>query len=222
MNLPMPCANQHRRAYLFTNHSPREIVSGYNNISSKDFVVAVDMGLERIHQLGLCPSLIIGDLDSVSPVVLSLYPPSLITRHPAEKNATDTELAISACMNMNCFSEIIICNTLDGRFDHALAIVQNLLEHVSSSSRIRVETESQVLFFISSEEVLVDRVGQNISLVPFTPEVVFCSSEGLKYPLNNLTIKQHQSRGISNVISSNPARIIKLSGEALAIITISN
>lgn len=222
MNLPMPCANQQRRAYLFTNHSPREIVSGYNYIGSEDYVVAVDMGLERIHQLGLRPNLIVGDLDSVSNELLAMYPSSIIQRHPAEKNATDTELAISTCINMNCFAEIIICNTLDGRFDHALAIIQNLLEHVASSSRIRVETESQVLFFISSNEVLAGRVGQTISLVPFTPEVVFSSSEGLQYPLNNLTIKQHQSRGISNVIRSNPAMIIKQRGEALAIITISN
>jgi thiamine pyrophosphokinase len=222
MNPPMPCADSPRRAYLFTNHSPSEIVSGYHNIRNEDYVVAVDMGLERIHQLGLSPNLIVGDLDSVNATLLALYPASIIQRHPAEKNATDTELAILTCIKMNCFNEIIICNTLDGRFDHALAIVQNLLEHVASSIRIRVETESQVLFFISSNEVLARRVGQTISLVPFTPEVVFSSSEGLKYPLNNLTILQHQSRGISNVICSNPARIIKQRGEALAIITISN
>lgn len=54
-----------RQAWLITNHAPSQIVSGYENITGE--IIAVDKGLEWVHDLGLIPALIIGDLDSLIP-----------------------------------------------------------------------------------------------------------------------------------------------------------
>ena len=222
MKPAMPCAKPIQRVFLFTNHAPQQIVSGYENIKQSDHIIAVDSGLERIHELGLIPSLIIGDLDSVNPTLLAQYAHIPVAKYSAQKNETDTELAICSCVEMACYDELIICNDMQGRFDHALAIVQNLLQHTDSPTRMRIETATQLLYFIAESEEFHNRQGQILSLIPFSTEVEFASSVGLKYPLDGVRILAHQSRGISNEISSDCAQIVKLNGKALAIITISN
>ncbi|MDD2228848.1 MAG: thiamine diphosphokinase [Candidatus Cloacimonetes bacterium] len=218
----MPCAKPLQRVFLFTNHAPEQIVSGYENIKPTDHIVAVDSGLERIHELGLAPNLIIGDLDSVNPALLEHYSHIPLAKFSPEKNETDTELAIYRCVEMACYDELIICNDMQGRFDHVLAIVQNLLQHNKMQTMIRIETATQLMYFIAATEEFHNKQGQTLSLIPFSPRVEFASSVGLKYPLDGVLIFQHQSRGISNEIVSNYAHLVKLRGEALAIITISN
>ena len=116
------------RAYIFTNHAPLDIVSHYTNIQKTDHLIAVDKGIKQIDALGLDPYILIGDLDSIEPEMLEKYSHIPFHRHPTEKNETDTELALDWCLQQECYSEIIICNDMQGRFDHALAIAINLLK----------------------------------------------------------------------------------------------
>lgn len=217
----MPCADAPKRAYLFTNHAPRQIVSRYENISPLDGIIAVDNGLACICELALSPSVIIGDMDSVAKQLLASYHqvPNII--HPAEKKETDTELAIKWAIEQG-YTELIICNDMQGRFDHALAIVQNLLLAVGSNVRIRVESENQVLFTICGKYILSGYKGQTLSLIPLSDKVEFINSRGLKYSLLSLCIGKEQSRGISNEIETDTAEIEVQSGVALAIVTLSN
>jgi thiamine pyrophosphokinase len=222
MNPAMPCAKPAKRAYLFTNHAPEQIVSGYENISSFDDIIAVDSGLITIHKLGLAPCIIIGDMDSVPPELLLQYASTPIMRRPAEKKETDTELALLWCMRQACYDTIIICNDMQGRFDHAMAIVQNLLMASTGSAKVQVETANQTLFLLEPVNRFHNLRGKILSLLPLSDEVKFISSVGLKYPLDALLIKQYQSRGVSNEFIADEAEIIKHHGDVLAIITISN
>lgn len=214
----MPCAKLPCRAFLITNHAPEQIVSGYDNITEEDHVIAVDNGLQRIHSLGLCPHAIIGDLDSVDANLLQNYSNVKCLKYPNEKNETDTELALQWCLQQNIYDEIIICNDLQGRFDHALAILQNLL--LASGVKLRIESERQIVFLLPDNLEICNRKGQLLSIIPLTQEVRLLSSEGLKYSLNGLCLGQSQSRGISNEITASAAGICKADGEALVIITV--
>ena len=217
----MHLADATPKAFLFTNHAPRQIVSRYESISVRDCLIAVDSGLQRINELGLEPSIIIGDMDSVEGSLLAKYPQTTIIRHPAEKKETDTELAIRWAMEQG-FREIIICNDMQGRFDHAMAIVQNLLMAVDSGVQLRVENEKQQIFIIHETTTLYGHEGHTLSLIPLSDKVEFVNSLGLKYSLYRLCISKEQSRGISNEIEAEEARIEVQSGVALAIITLSN
>jgi len=219
----MPFAKPLRRAFLITNHAPTQIVSGYENIKPLDTVVAVDAGLEIINRVGLLPAIIIGDLDSIDKDLLDRYSNVPIFRHPTQKNETDTELAISWCIEQDIYNEIVICNDMQGRFDHALAIVQNLLLlHRKQGKKpfIRIESAFQQIFCLPAPHIFHCKPGQLISLIPLSPKVQFKSSTGLKYPLDGLTILQHQSRGISNEFIANEAKIELLNGDVLAVISI--
>ncbi len=222
MNPAMPCAKPELRAYLFTNHAPEQIVSGYENIKPTDHIIAVDNGLQRIHELSLTPTIIIGDMDSVDPALLKQYAYVPMLKHPAAKKETDTELALLWCRQQGLYYKITICNDMQGRFDHALAIVQNLLMLKGEQALVCIETNTQTLYLLEQTTTLDGMKGQTLSLVPLSEMVEFISSGGLKFPLDGLQILQHQSRGISNEINADKAEIIMLAGEALAIITISN
>ncbi|HQQ67377.1 MAG TPA: thiamine diphosphokinase [Candidatus Cloacimonadota bacterium] len=211
----MPSAD--RTAYVFPNHAPVEIVSGYASIAGD--VIAVDGGLQRVHDLGLIPACIIGDFDSVDPALLSLYADIPIVRHQPEKNETDTELALHECLSRACYDQIVICNNMQGRFDHAMGILQNLLMLHEHGISARVESSFQIFFFISARVTLKVIPQSVLSLIPWSDEVRFSDSRGLAYPLTDLCIRRSQSRGISNICLVSEPEILLDSGTALAIIT---
>ena len=58
-------------------------------------IVAADGGLDHARAAGLIPDVLVGDLDSVSPAGLDWATANIsVQRHPADKSATDTELAL--------------------------------------------------------------------------------------------------------------------------------
>lgn len=207
------------RAWIFTTTSPKEIFSSYSSIDpGRDLLVAADGGLERMAALELIPDVIIGDMDTASGELVERYRGVPVLRHPAAKNETDSELAVLWCLEGNV-GEIVICNGLEGRFDHSCALLQNLAFIHGKGARGRIESEGQLLFFLNSETDLGVWKGCLLSLLAWTDEAKFSSSEGLEYPLENVVLSRLRPRGMSNRVLSGEARIKLLSGLVLAILT---
>src|SRR5207244_5111418 len=63
-------------------------------------VIAADSGLGVAAALGVAVDLIVGDLDSADPglVEAAIAKGTTVERHPAEKDATDLELAFDAAL----------------------------------------------------------------------------------------------------------------------------
>lgn len=208
-----------RKAWLFTATSPAEIFGGYALIDpQQDLVVAVDAGLARVHALGLKPDLIIGDMDSVDPELLALYADCEQQRHPSLKNETDTELALLWCLEAGA-GDVVICNDLGGRFDHSLALIQNLENLHARGVYGRIESASQRVWFLEKDTLIKSRQGCLLSLLAWGAAAEFANSQGLQYPLAGLILKPQKARGISNRIESGEARIRLASGKILAILT---
>ncbi len=206
-------------AWLVTNHCPDEIYSGYDTIKSEDTIIAIDGGLEHLIARNITPDLIIGDFDSLrDPAVLNRFPSDIIYPHPAEKNETDTELAIDWCIQ-NSITQIVVCNDLGGRTDHVLALIQNLLKAHIHGIKARVESSNQVGFFLDFDTTLDYPTGSVLSLISISEESMLLGSIGLKYTLENLSLKNSQSRGISNLISASPACIFLRSGTVFCLIS---
>jgi len=208
-----------RRAWLVTNHAPAQIVTGYASIPSPDLIIAVDGGLDRCREHGIVPDILMGDLDSCDPRGIAELPVSTeIFRYPADKDDTDTQLALNYCRAQG-IREILICNDLAGRIDHVLGVLQNLLRAQREGMEVQILTESQIVFILAPETSLPYPVGTTVSLVPLGDYGVFAGSEGLKWGLQGLSLSPDAAEGISNVISSSPARITLTSGRVVAIIT---
>ncbi len=213
-------SEKYLRAWLITPFSPLEPVIPYDSITETDLVIAVDGGLEICRELNLSPRVLIGDMDSLPRGLRTVIPDgceNIIYR--SEKNETDTQLAVEYCLEQG-IGEIIICNNLEGRFDHALALVQNLLQAHRNGISAKLVSSSQIISVLSGSVCLSYPAGSLLSLLAVTEKAEFAASSGLKYPLDNLTLYNWQSRGISNV-ATEPEQVLDIvSGLVLAVSTL--
>ncbi len=208
----MPKANG--TVWLITNHAPARILSDYGQI--KGDVIAVDSGLEKVHELGLEPTLVIGDFDSLDPTLLQKYPNLPRLQFNSHKNETDTELALNECAERG-YRDIVICNDMQGRWDHSAAIIQNLIALHDDGISCRIDSGRQMIWFLSSENRIKGRQGDLLSLIAYSPDARFEESLSLEYPLAGLLLQQHQSRGISNIFTADEVLIRLARGLVLAI-----
>jgi hypothetical protein len=92
-------------------------------VAGADRVVAADGGLDHALAAGLRPDVLVGDLDSVSAAGLDWATANIaIERHPVDKVATDTELALSCAAAMRPRRVTLVAGGGD-RLDHAIAAI---------------------------------------------------------------------------------------------------
>ncbi len=189
-------------------------------IQPNDILIAVDGGLKHIIRMGLTPSLLIGDLDSVTTDELARVE-SLgvgILRFPPEKDQTDFELALIETANRNP-DRVYIHAALGGRTDHILAnlalAAADRFEHLNLTI---IHGNQRMKFFRGSLSIRGNR-GDLISLLAWQNPVEGVTTTNLSYPLTGEILYPDSSRGISNVMLTNEAIISTNSGRLLCIHT---
>src|SRR5262245_40434058 len=92
------------------------------DLAAAPIVVAADSGVGHALALGLAVDLVIGDFDSAEPahVERAIALGARVDRHPADKDATDLELALDAARELGA-TEITVLGVGGGRLDHLLA-----------------------------------------------------------------------------------------------------
>jgi thiamine pyrophosphokinase len=84
-------------------------------------VIAADGGLDHAREAGIDPSVLVGDLDSISAIGLAWASEHTeVVRHPVDKAATDTELAIAHAATLAPDHIVLLAGQGD-RLDHAVA-----------------------------------------------------------------------------------------------------
>lgn len=186
-----------------------------------DLVIAADRGAETLARLGRRPDVLVGDLDSISArVVEELAEAGVrIERHPADKDASDTELAIDEAYRSGATS-VVLLGTIGGRrLDHELA---NLLlladpDHLGRDLRaVRGATTVRVVG--GGGRIALDGIGGSIvTLLPIGGDAVGVSTEGLRWPLDDAVLRLGRSRGLSNEITTPPAAVAVRDGTLLVV-----
>ncbi|MCU0273158.1 MAG: thiamine diphosphokinase, partial [Acidimicrobiales bacterium] len=87
-------------------------------VPAADVVVAADSGLHHALTLGLTVDVLIGDLDSVDPALVARA--GRVVQHPADKDATDLELALDEALR-HAPDRVFVVASAGGRLDHAVA-----------------------------------------------------------------------------------------------------
>src|ERR1051326_5659450 len=125
------------RTIIFAGGSLRPGAAVDKAVASGELVIAADSGAEIALRYGVTPHFIVGDFDSLSlPVEDFRERGSQILQVPAEKDETDTELAIEVAIEHGA-SEITILGGLGGeRFEHTMANVLLLAAFKSLPIRI--------------------------------------------------------------------------------------
>ena len=183
-----------------------------------DAIVCADGGARHAHAMGLVPSLIVGDMDSLAPDLMILFADQgvEIRRVPAEKDETDTELAFAAALDAHP-SKILVMGALGYRLDHILANLSLLLKGEKQRIPVTLMDEWCEVFLATGTCKVAGRIGQTISLLPFFGEATDVSLSGFQYPLDGATLSMVAPRGISNRLTSEKGTIIVGSGRLVVI-----
>ncbi|MGB1727924.1 MAG: thiamine diphosphokinase [Ilumatobacteraceae bacterium] len=165
-------------------------------------IMAADSGLDHARSAGLTPTVLIGDLDSVSAEGLAWAEGnSAIERHPVDKDATDTELALRHAVGLNP-SRIVLMSGGGDRIDHTLAAIGALGEVALTSvpvleawwGRQRV----RVVQGPGRARVAVTP-GSTVSLLALHGPCAGVSLTGTRWPLERADLEAMSGLGVSNV-----------------------
>lgn len=195
-----------------------------------DLVVAADGGLRHAAAFGLRVDRWVGDGDSTSPAELEALAATgaVIDRVAADKDESDTELALLAVAAAGA-DAVTILGALGGpRVDHALANVALLQHQALERRRTRMYDEHGARLSLLAgpdhrglpgRAELAGRLGDLVSLLPLGGSALEVSTEGLRYPLDDEPLVIGRARGLSNVRIAPVARVTVASGRLLLIET---
>lgn len=181
----------------------------------EDLVISADSGYLTACRLGVKTDLLLGDFDSLGEPK-DLPPHVECLRVPAEKDDTDTQLAVSVALQRGA-DEIVIVAGLEGRVDHTLsllAIAEDLWEMRDKKKKrprripcIITNGKNRVRFVRNSGVILLREQYRYFSVLAADERLRGVSLEGCKYPLKNATVLRTRQWAVSNEIVGNCALI---------------
>ena len=183
-------------------------------------VIAADSGWAHATAFGFTPDLLVGDMDSIQPEHLAAARASdtEIIEHSADKDFTDTELALQLARKFD-YRHIHLVSGGGDRFDHLLAMVHSLVEHADDAT-LTAHIGTQHVRIVTPREsaTFAAEPGATISLIPLGGHARGVTTHGLQWELKRSTLRSFASRGVSN-IATTAAITVSLRTGALAIIT---
>lgn len=160
-----------------------------------DYVIAVDGGFAHLEAIGRTPDLAIGDFDSLGSVPKCRR----VSRFPAEKAKSDLELALERARTRR-FEEAVVYAALSGRLDHTIANLQLFARFSETGMYVTGIGSDFAVQLLTGPDVL-ELAARDRGIVS-----VFAASDvargvierGLKYSLDDETLSNRSSRGLSN------------------------
>jgi len=195
----------HVRAFVYAGGSIDASMIHRAPSSEKDIAIAADSGYANAVKLGVKPDYAVGDFDSFSGKKI----PSDVERItvPAEKDFTDTMLAVNVALEKGA-REIVIIGGLDGRLDHTLSNMAILEKLAKQNVYATIEDGNNRVRYIEATSTLIARSKYKyLSVIAADKKVKGVSIEGCKYPLDNATLHKDNQYAVSNEITGNVALI---------------
>lgn len=192
------------RAFIYTGGTVR-IESITEHPKADDLCIAADQGYHTAKALGERIDLLLGDFDSIGSVPGDEG--MEIQRVPAEKDYTDTQLAVEIALERGA-DEIIIIGGLSGRLDHTLSTLA-ILEDLNARGVYCTITDGQnrVRYMKSTSTLIARSPYKYLSLIAADEVVKGVDIEGCKYPLKKATLRRSHQFAVSNEITGNVAFI---------------
>jgi thiamine pyrophosphokinase len=181
-------------------------------------VIAADSGLDQAAALGLAVDVAIGDFDSATPdaLVTAERAGTRIHRHPAAKDATDLELALDAAIGLRP-DRIRVLGGHGGRLDHLLANALLLTRPAYAAAAVTAQMGAARLAVVHTSAVLQGPVGDLVTLLPIGGPARGVSTSGLLYPLAGEDLDPGSTRGVSNELIAEAAKVTVDAGVLLAV-----
>ena len=194
-------------------------------LDGADMVIAADGGAASLDRLGRRPDRLVGDLDSAPPELVERLEAAgtRVDRHPVDKGASDTELALRAAIDEGA-GQVDLLGAIGGdRLDHELANLLLLSDPDFAGVELRAISGSTVVRAVRGGRRLSLRgeVGDLVTLLPIGGDAKGVTAVGLRWPLDAATLPMGRSRGLSNVVVGPSASVTLTDGVLLVVETAS-
>jgi thiamine pyrophosphokinase len=181
-------------------------------------VVAADSGVDHALALGLDVTVAVGDFDSASRKALAAAERAgaRVERYPAAKDTTDLELALDAALELHP-ERVLVLAGVGERLDHLLAAFLLLAGPRYAAVELDARIGPSLTHVVRGERTLRGARGELVSLVALHGPAEGVRTEGLRYPLHGETLEAGSSRGVSNELVAERARVTVERGILLAV-----
>ena len=181
-------------------------------IAADDLVIAADGGLRHTQAIGITPTLILGDFDSLG------YTPAESLVFPVEKDDTDAMLAAREGLRRGC-EEFHFYGSLDGRrLDHTIANYQTL-QFLADRGATGYLIGTDYLVTVVKNGALRFPAGATgvISVFCLGQDARGVTLKGLHYPLEDGTLTAGFPLGVSNHFIGTDATVSVRDGSLLVL-----
>ena len=172
---------------------------------SADLRIAADGGSRSARTaFGLAPHTVIGDLDSLDDETRRWLGESSVefNRHPVAKNETDLELAILLAFERGA-GRVTVLGALGGRADQHIANVLLLARFPG----VILRDAASEMWAARRVAAITGHAGDIVSLLPLDEQVDGVVTYDLLYPLKHETLLRGATRGVSNQMLTDSARV---------------
>ncbi|MBX5448925.1 thiamine diphosphokinase [Thermogemmatispora sp.] len=209
------------QAVIFAGGTLRPSILVEEALRQADLILAADGGAENALRLGRRPAVVLGDLDSLAPSLVSQLEGAgcRFVQTPVEKNETDSELALQYAIEQGATAVTILGAFGGARYDHALANVLMLAAYDRVPVRLIDGPATCWLLRGPGSTLIRGDSGDLVSLLPLAGDAHGISTTGLYYPLHGETLVFGRPRGVSNQLTQPEASVTLSSGQLLIIHT---
>ena len=207
-----------RRAVILANGIPPSRSTLERVVAGADLFVCADGGAEAARRAGLLPEAVIGDLDSASPETIEHFRAAGVrVVRDADLERTDTEKAIEYVLERGPMDEIAIYGGSAGRLDHVIGHL-SLLHKYAGRANLTLEDDLASAWLATGDVTLDHPEGTVVSFFAAGGPAEGVTTENLRYPLVERTLRLGSKDSVSNAIVARPARIRIGSGRLVVVV----
>lgn len=183
--------------------------------------IGVDRGISVFLKADMEADYYLGDLDSIDPEDIPSIPAERLQKFPAEKNASDLELALELCVDLG-LSLVEVYGATGTRWDHSFSNLLMLKRFYDLGVQVILVNEKNRAMVLSSHQIIRKEEVENyryLSILPISMEGIVVSEVGVKYPLDHEYLPFGRTRGVSNESLGEDVEIDVIEGVALLILS---
>jgi thiamine pyrophosphokinase len=178
-------------------------------------VIVLDGAYEGVKHVGLSIAVLLGDFDSIDPLMLSEARHTSVVVPAPDQNKTDLEKGL-AYLDALTPSSITIVGATGRRLQHTLENLRLLKCYHNSQRPLVMLSESETIAYHENTTItLSGTIGDAVSILGFPCARV--STLGLTYDMQNQALQFDLSNSISNALASETATLV-IEGGVLVIV----
>lgn len=168
-------------------------------INKADIIICADGGANQAFKMGIIPSYIIGDMDSIEAEILKYFRNNkvILQKFPCHKDFTDTQLALSFAEELGA-TEIIFLGSLGKRLDHTLSNLYCSMETVLKGISVVHMGKGFALYLVADSLMIKGCQGDVVSVLSLTDFSYGVTEQGFKYPLEKAILENKNPYAVSN------------------------